>query len=679
MGKPAKLALLVGIKEYENAIPDILPGGLHNLKGCENDITELERVLKEDFQFDIFRKLPSQEEKATGEAILSAFDDLAKEVNGHDGSIVVIHYSGHGSQMRDVREKGDELDRWDETLVPYDRGRNVPDITDDQLYVKVSNLTTAAEDVHVCCIIDACHSGTVLRSGVFDDIRKAPHSDYVPLRRIVPRVVGDRGPSKWLPKSDAYILLAACADGQTAQERLFEYNGEKVYFGALTFFLLQELRSMRASPQRWSYQELYDRVCRRVKACFPSQDPQLEGARNRRVFGGGWDDPPAYFEVPKIIGRTATIRAGQSHGLSRGTVLSIKGLYSKGGDVKIGETKWRDLKKATILKEPDATRCVAELEEFPAESFLGGRATVLEFAAESQHFQLPVALDGGLHPQFRKMVQDSLLLREVEGHEAATVWVHLDSDDRIWLCGPEGYLLIPTSWRVGESDVITEISESLTKIARYHNVVSWNNRDDERDKHEESRLKDKVRLEMRKIVEGKEVEEVSRNDGGYRVVQVGARVRLIIVNEYAEPVYVNVLQCGRDGSVYSVYPGGEGIQANRVPGRGSETPAGTFEVDPPTGRVVLKLIATGQPADFRVFLQTGLKGLRLRGRGAPLHRWFNGVWHGLKEKVRIARDEVWTTYNLEFWIVDESTPLATLLASPKRYCPDVLAPAEAGG
>ena len=73
-----------------------------------------------------------------------------------------MHYSGHGSQMRD--REGDEPDGFDETIVAADSGRSpapIRDITDDELNLWLRKITERTPNVTL--IFDFCHSGTVTR------------------------------------------------------------------------------------------------------------------------------------------------------------------------------------------------------------------------------------------------------------------------------------------------------------------------------------------------------------------------------------------------------------------------------------------------------------------------------------------------------------------------------------
>src|SRR6185436_18878717 len=89
-----KRALLIGVNEYPR-----LPKELQ-LHGCANDVALVQSVLRSlGFLTGNIKVLLNRE--ATRKAILKAFKQLVEDCRTDD--IVVIHYSGHGSNMPSVR------------------------------------------------------------------------------------------------------------------------------------------------------------------------------------------------------------------------------------------------------------------------------------------------------------------------------------------------------------------------------------------------------------------------------------------------------------------------------------------------------------------------------------------------------------------------------------------------
>ncbi|MCZ6915568.1 MAG: caspase family protein [Gemmatimonadetes bacterium] len=171
---PDKWALLVGINEY--ASEDIT-----DLKGAVNDIERMKALLMGKFAFPEKNIKVLTNEQATHEGIVTAFQD---HLINHTkrGDIVVFHYSGHGSQMRDQPD-GDEADGMDESIVPHDsRQAGKYDISDDEINGLLRLLAEKTDNITL--IFDSCHSGTASRGGGLarnakpDDREPPPMPDY---------------------------------------------------------------------------------------------------------------------------------------------------------------------------------------------------------------------------------------------------------------------------------------------------------------------------------------------------------------------------------------------------------------------------------------------------------------------------------------------------------------------
>src|SRR5882724_5283765 len=151
---PAKWALLVGINRYKS-------DKISELAGSLNDVEEMKELLIGKFQFPPENILVLKDSQATHAAIINAIQThlIAK---AQPGDIVVFHYSGHGSQMKDVTHK--MINGVDETIVPYDSrdpAGTVFDISGAELHPLLLQL--AKKTKNLTFILDSCHSGTLVR------------------------------------------------------------------------------------------------------------------------------------------------------------------------------------------------------------------------------------------------------------------------------------------------------------------------------------------------------------------------------------------------------------------------------------------------------------------------------------------------------------------------------------
>jgi len=127
------------------------------LRGCHNDVLNVKKYLEQvhGFRDAVVLMDDGRHKSPTKKNILRAFKLVAKQ--SKSGDAVFIHYSGHGGRLRD--NNGDEEDGYDETLIPLDFKKAGQISDDDLLQVLIRPL---AAGVFMTCLMDCCHSGTVL-------------------------------------------------------------------------------------------------------------------------------------------------------------------------------------------------------------------------------------------------------------------------------------------------------------------------------------------------------------------------------------------------------------------------------------------------------------------------------------------------------------------------------------
>ena len=274
-----KLALLIGIDDYQS--PDV-----PDLHGCVNDVTDMRNLLVDSFGFskDGVRCLTDKE--ATHEGILKAFREHLLQ-QAQPQSRVVIHFSGHSSQMKDV--SGDETtDHLDETIVPYDsRMPGKFDLTDDEIADLLRQLREITE--HCLVVFDSTYSfqdlpEAVKRHAVTQarDIKADPRDPPAPAGPVEAGG-GDRAELGELTRT--YGTIVACDANEMAHEITIRGRVR----GALTYFLVEELR--HGAAVRDTYLDVADAVRTKVGIVLPGQSPQFDGrALNSQMFALGQRD-----------------------------------------------------------------------------------------------------------------------------------------------------------------------------------------------------------------------------------------------------------------------------------------------------------------------------------------------------------------------------------------------------
>ncbi|MCW1966926.1 MAG: caspase family protein, partial [Anaerolineae bacterium] len=304
-------ALLVGIN-YEGT-------AIRQLSGCVNDVKAMKRFLIEQMGVPDKQIKMLTEKEAKRATIIKTFKEfLIENQDIPKGAQILFHFSGHGSQM--LSRSKSEPDGRDETIVPYDsRTSNVYDIPDKTLAGLLDKLAKQKGN-NITVVLDCCHSGSGTRA--LDDA-------ILQTRRIDPSLVRlpdgideewyaattnsnrSLGPSGWESSNSQHVLIAGCRAHEESREHR-PPSGDRTIYGALTYFMLDWLRTKSAST---TYGDLHEAVATRVNAIYRDQMPQCEGDRNRQVFGGARVARDPFAKVTAVNGNEVTIDCGIVQGM----------------------------------------------------------------------------------------------------------------------------------------------------------------------------------------------------------------------------------------------------------------------------------------------------------------------------------------------------------------------------
>lgn len=626
-----KWALVVGVDRYEHLDPR------YHLEGCVNDARAMAGLLRAQFQFPEENITLLLDEQATQRAILDAMRGLERKVGKDD--IVVFHYSGHGSQRTDGPEK-DEEDGLDETILAYDARRGGPesdepnfDLSDDDIHAWLQDITKQTR--HVTLIFDCCHSGTVARTGPdaigpLVRVRWVP-PDGRPYEKLRPdlyappfaapvaargAVEGFRrsGPSGWLPDDEKYVLLAGCR----SKERSFEvrlHEGEVRAHGVFTFHLLRALSGAAADV---SYRDVFERVASRVTADFPVQHPQLEGARERQLFGPLHLEPMRFVAVRERNGGSVTLEAGAALGMSRGGLWEVypPGTRDTGQTAPLGRVEIQlpraVTSEALVIEETEngtigpGCRAVAVTPDFGQKLSVA----VEGFAAAAEWVGMAEKAVG--RSPLLRLVKGSIPQVRVELTPPTRISANYPAQGAIWRSrSVDSDDLVMQDIPASDQDAISRLVRNLETKARYNNVLRLENPG--------SLLAGKVDLLLFRKQGGGWVEIP---EGKETVLNDGEQVMLEIRNRHHRPLFVQILDLGMRQGITLLHPklgGCEELPQDgwfRIGERdGDEIYLGIPKElpyhrngDPGVrGVEILKMFVTDQPVDLAPLLQLGFR------------------------------------------------------------------------
>lgn len=656
-------ALVIGINRYPK-FPESM-----QLAGCVNDAVLMADVLEQAFGFRRRNITSLHDGEATRDGILAAMAELRERVPAE--GVVVVHFSGHGS--RRVTRAGNKPDGKDQTLVPHDSGRRPHrnlDIDDNYFYAWILELSQVTRAVTL--IFDSCYAGGITRDAFGGSPRWAPEDDR-PASEAPPRArsAGSRpaGPSGWLPLDERYLLLAGCRQDQQACELDPERHSSvtPIPQGALTFFLCQEL--LRAEPGA-TYQTVFEQVGAKVTSWFPSQHPQLEGARDRLLFGVDERPPRRFLTVQRHQQESLWLAGGAAHGVTEGSTWAI---HPPGASPDATETPFK-----AEVRAVGAVTAEAALEEtggLPPD-LTRGRAVELAHCYEDVSMVVEVAGAPGRAEDLREKIRCSPLLRLAkDATERAEMRAyllgarsHVREGDPVPQIGPVGR---PT-WAVVGADgqlampyiedgdgAVDRMCRNLRLLSRYRYLLHLEN-------HGRSRpLRDKFELKLLTGSPGGSFQEIESGADGRASLTEGDLLAFEVVNNYGEELYFSILDFGVTGRIELVYPPPGAVE--RLPD-GARLQIGVREgemrevfippelpflgSDPGEGvdaTAYIKVFASRQEADFSFLRQEGIRGRGVRRRGwtGSLDQLLGGVEQGYSRRdTRLLSprpDDLWDT------------------------------------
>ncbi len=605
---PTKRALLIGIDDYKAS-------GVTDLRGCVNDVELMKNILIGKFDVPAENVEVLKDTEATHQKIVDTIRSHLID-KAQPGDIVILHYSGHGSQMRDA--SGDEIDEYDETLVPHDsRTEGVFDITDDQVNGLLKQLT--AKTKNVTFIFDSCHSGAAIRAGnavreIQPDDRPPPlPPDYA----ISSRSIGEGDADFRLNGSD-YVLISGCLATELSNEAMFNQRRH----GVMTWFLAQALQ---AAGDTSTYRSIMDEVSAEVTHRYPSQQPQLEGpGTHLRVFGTDRINPLPYVLARPLDGQTVELEGGKVYGLREGSVLKV---YAPGT---------ADFAKA----EATATVKLTQVDDFTARAVIeeGGPVesqskAVLESVMYGDT-SIPVYVGVEAHSSLRNVAAmlESYPAITLTGSGAdARVIVDVGGDgSSITINSGDLELLVPP--------VSLSADDHVERVVRQvQDIVHW-----------------LTVMDLKSPTQAIAIEfELQRKDdpaGAAEPRKIPPETQLTyrVHNRDNEPLFVYVLDVSSDGSIALLYPQVDGAQ-EELPPKG--TLEKTIETFLPEGRDavidVLKVIATTRPINPSVFPQGAIRGAppppATRGGQDPLQEFLSTSVRAKTRGARPVEVKSWVT------------------------------------
>lgn len=542
-----KRALLIGVNDYQYKYE------IGTLKGCVNDTKIMASVLKRRFGFAKEDITFLWNEEATRNSIIRKLNHILEHCESND--TIVFYFSGHGT--RRIAKEANKPDNLDETIMPYDtrfESRIHRDIRDSELRNWMALLMKKRADVHL--FFDCCHSGSIVRGGgETRNGRQNKGMDTDKLREVSSTSVEsavqesdntDAFPPPlvdWQSLSDFYSLLSACRRDEPAKE--FPVTKDGKYHGVFTYFLVQELEK---ASKNFTYQDIFEQLCIKIKAKSFLQSPQIEGNAARQLFSRAEVDTMKYVIVEKRSQNKAVLSAGAAHGV---TAKSEWAVYPPGTKHPSPENKIGN----AVIAAVDVITSVAEItEESKLHKISEGCRAVEEIRyykeqKKSVYINSTSSELRQIEAIIAKDIKASSWLKPDGTKDEADFIISLSTDEsaneiqvEILQEGEEPFLLKMPNLDTGS---LGNIRRNLEKLTKYSMILELEN--------PLSDLKDSVEFTLLQKVGGKwrEAEPVYKNLPKYVEAE---QIAFQVTNNSPSRIYVSVLDLGLTKRISLLYP-----------------------------------------------------------------------------------------------------------------------------
>ena len=602
-----KRALIVAVAEYA-------PETGWTQINADNDLP-LIRAALDTQDFDAIHEL--RDEEATRAGILRAFRKLLLDPAG-PGDLALFHFSGHGQQLTD--DGSDELDGYDEALVPYDAPssttgeyRGEKHLRDDTLHHLIQELRRkVGPSGQVIAFLDSCFSGTprgILRLTRGSSTAELTVRGGPPLGTPANRSPGrETGSGFFEPVAHAstsatselspYVIFSAARHDQYAHETI---SDQGLPVGSLTYAVTRELAGAgRDATYRWLHERVLWLMARRVM-----NEPQIEGDIDALLFNGQAVEQEPFVALASVAdsGSQVTLAAGSLVGLlpGAGVELHTENTRKTADSSRIAAGMVTSSTPVTAVVELDAAADLKVLERaraFITRPVFGGQPLRVQIAVASADLdrRLWSELEARVDGIERVITEPDLLVFSTLRDDTHFVAAETFRERQTLLPA------VPASTPRLEH----RLTRRLVAYARNRALRGLDLRAPDFPLTLELQpvavdgCRGQVSLATCTITPLDAADKL--NPGNVPTWHIGDYFQIRVDNRSPHPAYINILDLPADGTVHLLWP---------EPHTGDQTPlpAGVaralpilYQIDEPPGGEVILLIASRRWLDMRPFL-----------------------------------------------------------------------------
>ena len=589
--KSGKKALLIGIGHYP------AEGGWATINSS-NDLG----LLKESLQAQGFNKeniLELAESNATKVNILKTIKvDFTSKLN--KGDIAYFHFSGHGQQMQD--KNGDEVDGLDECIVPYDSPKKYVEgqyegerlISDDELNEALTEVRKKLGPTgHLIVLLDACHSGTgtrgsALARGTTEVMASKAYVENLNKKSLTKefKQTEQDNSSGSSSKLAPFVAFFGAAQNQLNYEMT---DDKKVSYGSLSYAFSKNIVQI---GQETSYRGLFDKIRNEMASIAPLQNPQAEGDLDMEVLNGKALANADYYKVLSVIAPDQVyINAGQLHNLFENSKVAFYPVDTR--DIE----KTKALVTGTVIQSKAAQSKVKLDSVIDPDLLKTSWVFVLEKSIGETKVSLRILID---EQSVQNSIQDQLnklpfIDFKKEGSDLSIEFDKQNSN-KLYLKTFDNYYLDSLNIALNREINLKGFVSKIKKYAqgRFIRKLEMQGQD--------------LKLSFKiipsninaNITNVDELKELMPDSFGVKKLKVGESFHILVIYNGLKPAFFTILDIQPDNYSIVIVPG-----ERQTPEEFRILPdqklfiKDPWEIGPPLGNEVFKLIASDKPMDLR--------------------------------------------------------------------------------
>jgi hypothetical protein len=543
-----------------------------------------------------------KDQAATKEGIANAFKKLIEQVKA--GDIVVIHFSGHGQQIKDNNHE--EMDGYDESIIPYNAQRvyqkgvyeGENHFRDDELNQILSQLRVKlGKKGNVLVILDACHSGTGTRgnANARGTSEKFAEEGYVVDAQTSNSADGFT--SENIDKADLASMVLI--SGASADQLNYEYKDKDgSSYGSLSYAISKSLKNAKSD---YSYRALFEDIKREMSKIAPHQSPQIEGMVDQRLFGGEIVEQKPFFTAGEWVeDKLIAMNVGTLAGLTNQTIV---GFYpantidpDKATPIVTGTVQNASLLECDIITDMPVTKEIAASSWlFIKQVSLGNNITSVNLSK--------VKANKTLYTNLLKSIGEVSTLKVMDS--AADIYVELKKDNSVSVYTKDDQSITELPLAGSELNVtVASIVKSMKTYVR-GNMIRALEMQDEKMNVVFELVPITVKKVGRQYVEDTRLSVNDKTVGGQVIFKDGDVFKVKITNKGTSDCFFQIIDIKPNNEIDILVPGNNETPAEyKIKAQASIELNQLFVFQEPFGNEMFKLVATKEPINISSIVYT---------------------------------------------------------------------------